>query len=507
VTASACRVLPLLAAVLAAQPAAASAAESVDYVRVCDVFGAGWLALPGTDTCLRVSGYVRLHGFAHSANTTTTNFTGAGGDTLWPVFSARAGPGLATHFYSGANAATQLRFAAPVADGAGGLAASPAQIVLPGPGWLRPRDPYRDTLDAGIRALLRFDTRSRTDRGILRGFLEFNADTPTNAIDGTNVQIRYGFVQFGPITVGLTDSFFNFDNGAYYGDVVGDRTARVMTFAYTAGFGDGISATVALEDPSVASGAGQGGIGGTTGAALFVTPGFSTAASRLPDLVGNVRVSQAWGTAQLSAVAGERRFTDGQCRIGAAPAGTCDFSATAWAVRGGLIVNLDGLGRGSHLHLQASYGAGANNFVFFGPGLGGLKTGGFWQTGRGPDGVTTDERGLERVTAWSGFVNLVHMLTPALRATLYGGYAALLDRGPLARLPGTQGLVLPDHTWQIGGGLQWSPAPRFDIGLELFLTRTRFTAFDVDPTTGPVGARASTADTAWGAIARVQRLF
>jgi hypothetical protein len=37
-----------------------SYAEPVDYVRVCDAFGAGYFYIPGTDTCLRIGGYVRF---------------------------------------------------------------------------------------------------------------------------------------------------------------------------------------------------------------------------------------------------------------------------------------------------------------------------------------------------------------------------------------------------------------------------------------------------------------
>ncbi|WP_408914485.1 porin [Brucella pseudogrignonensis] len=33
--------------------------EAVEYVRVCDAYGAGYFYIPGTETCLRVSGYVR----------------------------------------------------------------------------------------------------------------------------------------------------------------------------------------------------------------------------------------------------------------------------------------------------------------------------------------------------------------------------------------------------------------------------------------------------------------
>ncbi|MBA8909497.1 porin [Aminobacter ciceronei] len=40
--------------------ALATEAESVEYVRVCDVYGTGFYYIPGTETCLRVGGYLRL---------------------------------------------------------------------------------------------------------------------------------------------------------------------------------------------------------------------------------------------------------------------------------------------------------------------------------------------------------------------------------------------------------------------------------------------------------------
>ncbi|PSH66033.1 MULTISPECIES: porin [Phyllobacterium] len=40
-------------AVVVAEP------EPVEYVRVCDAYGAGFFYIPGTETCLKVSGYVR----------------------------------------------------------------------------------------------------------------------------------------------------------------------------------------------------------------------------------------------------------------------------------------------------------------------------------------------------------------------------------------------------------------------------------------------------------------
>ncbi|QRM54807.1 porin [Sinorhizobium sp. BG8] len=52
-----------LAAVSGAQAADAIVAaepEPMEYVRVCDAFGAGYFYIPGTETCLKVGGYLRV---------------------------------------------------------------------------------------------------------------------------------------------------------------------------------------------------------------------------------------------------------------------------------------------------------------------------------------------------------------------------------------------------------------------------------------------------------------
>ncbi|BCH65464.1 outer membrane protein [Agrobacterium vitis] len=52
-----------LAAVSGAQAAdaiVAAAPEPAEYVRVCDAFGTGYFYIPGTETCLKMSGYVRF---------------------------------------------------------------------------------------------------------------------------------------------------------------------------------------------------------------------------------------------------------------------------------------------------------------------------------------------------------------------------------------------------------------------------------------------------------------
>ena len=35
-------------------------AKAVEYVRICSLYGAGFFYIPGTDTCIKLGGYVRI---------------------------------------------------------------------------------------------------------------------------------------------------------------------------------------------------------------------------------------------------------------------------------------------------------------------------------------------------------------------------------------------------------------------------------------------------------------
>ena len=56
-----------------AQAADLSVAEPVDYVKVCDAFGAGYWYIPGTDTCLKIGGYVQFDVNFHDPSTTLSD--------------------------------------------------------------------------------------------------------------------------------------------------------------------------------------------------------------------------------------------------------------------------------------------------------------------------------------------------------------------------------------------------------------------------------------------------
>ena len=52
------------------------AAPAVEYVRVCSAYGAGFFFIPGTETCLRVSGRVRAEFRAQEAFSRADAVTG-----------------------------------------------------------------------------------------------------------------------------------------------------------------------------------------------------------------------------------------------------------------------------------------------------------------------------------------------------------------------------------------------------------------------------------------------
>ncbi len=75
-----------LAAISSAQAADAIVAaepEPVEYVRVCDAYGSGYFYIPGTETCLKISGYIRFQVNA-SPNAVNGSISGnKGGTSDW----------------------------------------------------------------------------------------------------------------------------------------------------------------------------------------------------------------------------------------------------------------------------------------------------------------------------------------------------------------------------------------------------------------------------------------
>jgi len=178
--------------------------EPMDYVRICDVYGTGFYYIPGTETCLKIGGYVRLDV--------------RGGDF-------------------GAVAETDILD--------------------------RDEGDFDDTYDIRSRLTLRLDARSETELGTLRAFgqIEFNYNTFEGvdaagndvALAGNSTSLNQAYIELGGFRAGKTDSLFTTWTG-YAGSVILDDVNVAYgpfdthQIAYTFTGANGFSASIAVED-------------------------------------------------------------------------------------------------------------------------------------------------------------------------------------------------------------------------------------------------------------------
>jgi len=221
-------------------------AEAVEYVKVCSEFGPGFFYIPGTDTCLKISGNAR-------------------------------------------------------ADYTYGTANKHDRILVNG----EPTSRKVDQTAFQSRTEIQFDARTQTDYGLLRSFLSINAvaghsNNQTWAygtVSGSTLSVDKAFIQFGGLTAGFAESqyayFDNYFGDDYFGPYYGSGGIGTKDqLAYTAQFGGGFSATLSLEDPK-----------GTQAGVV----GVRSAGTQSPDIIGNIHVEQEWGSAQVMAVAHQVR--------------------------------------------------------------------------------------------------------------------------------------------------------------------------------------------------------
>ncbi len=128
------------------------------------------------------------------------------------------------------------------------------------------------------------------------------------SVAGGSLGVYYAFIQFAGFTMGKAVSQFSapwvdYPGNNYDGLVGGGGTVTgVNQFAYTAEFGNGVSASISAQDPS------QYSISASVSYQVGILGGYGTSnygGTDIPDIVGQLRIDQAWGLFQLSAAAHE----------------------------------------------------------------------------------------------------------------------------------------------------------------------------------------------------------
>jgi hypothetical protein len=290
-------------------------AKPVEYVKICSLYGAGFYYIPGTDTCIRIGGHIRAE----------VSFGSRGsGQQSWGV---------------GDGNATQTR--------------------------------DRDIFFTRSRGFLFADTRTQTAYGTLRTFQHYRlqADTPVGTAGAsTGLGLDAAVVQWGGFTIGRVGTSYldnpynyaaNYLNG-HFG--TSDNVALGFSVAYTHQFGNGISGTLSLEDPKYSI---RGYFNGTSiagGVNLTNQPGALSAVdsrggNTWPDVVGQLRIDQAWGGFHIAALARNVHAAYG-C---AGQAGCSEITGPTPSDRVGGAVNSA---------IKINVPTGVNDFVTFGGSYG-----------------------------------------------------------------------------------------------------------------------------------------
>jgi hypothetical protein len=393
------------------------------------------------------------------------------------------------------------------------------------------------------RGRLNFDARTATAYGTLRTFIRYeltlNSGNYVNLPGGfqaLTTDLNKAFIQFAGITAGRATSFFDFyANDLNWGGVpTGSDTYGVdpVVLAYTATFGGGFSATVSLEDPggSRRVGGGQtqvqalGGVGpGGFGPIVY-------SGQRMPEIVGNLRVDQAWGSAQIAGAvhqifSGNRDGSDlvtttttvpGIVGGVVVPVTTTTTTRTGpyvdteygFAITGGLKINLPFIAPGDVFWLQGTYANGAVNYL----GVGGTLNQRGALTSHA-DAIVDDDGDVQKTEGFVILAAFLHYWTPQIRQSVFGSYGQL-EYDDEVRAPRVGGVSVCNalataggcdtEWWMIGSNLIWSPVRDLDIGVEV-LYRTVDPQGRVSDANRP--GRFLNDDSAFEARLRIQRDF
>ncbi|SFL18388.1 Porin subfamily protein [Methylobacterium pseudosasicola] len=332
------------------------------------------------------------------------------------------------------------------------------------------------------------------------------------------MNVEKAFIQFAGLTAGRASSFFDFyaHDFELSSATAGSDVASTNLFAYTATFGNGLSATLSVEDPVFrrtpifAPSGGAAPISPVfTGYTRGVPSSFGTIDTiqreRLPDFVGVLRVDQAWGSAQLSAATHELNVGTIALGTGAHFSVAHTNSVQGWAVQGGLKVNAPFVAPGDALYLQGAYGDGAQFYTGYSTFSGSASPNAATIQGQKFNQYFSDATinpftgQLQISDSVTAVASYLHYWSPEWRSAVFGSYgeqsfsrSARLAQGAAFNLlnpngtntfssnavgvPGTRFYQLSQalrDTYQLvaGASLIWSPVKDLDIGIEGYYTQ------------------------------------
>lgn len=430
-------------------------AKAIEYVKICSLYGAGFYYIPGSETCIKLGGYVRM--------LTSLNTNG--------LFDASV---------SGSGAA---------------------------------RNRLSNYYTAQSRADLNIDTRTATEYGVLRTYFDavfsWNTGpysgagtTPVNGatayttslsgqISGGSLGVYYAFFQFAGFTFGKAQSQFsapwaNYPANSIDGLPGGGGWDPVTQVTYTADFGQGITASFSAQDQVALYTSNIWNVSGATAAGL-ATGAYGAndiGATRSPDFVAMLRVDQAWGLFQASVAAHDNHAA----YYGADE--TTGHPGDKWGWAGQLALSIKNIptGAGDTINMSAAYTNGATRYnfndyisttyaMYGGTGLAGA----YQSVGLAglSDSVFVTGSGQQLTTSYGFQAGYTHNWDPKWNSSIYGAWGAVRYNGTakgyicgafIATLALSSGLAgcNPDFNYSVVGVVtRWNPVKNLTFSAEL----------------------------------------
>jgi len=434
-------------------------AAPATYVKVCDAYGAGFFFIPGTDTCVRLGGYVRVeYQYTPAQNVYR----------LEPKSITKTELGTGMHASSGTvNSNYMLTGTAAVSSAAG----TPDVYVQP--------KNLQDETGYEVRGRIDVDARTSTSMGVARTFVRLRSANTSGIRNATAVNV-FGYanstgsssgitiesasVQWAGFTFGVApQNYAMMPSQIYHANPWTGFPNGMKQIAYTASFGGGLSATVAVEDR-----ADHGGNIVTT--------------NNLKGLVyvGNIRLDQSWGFAAIHAMSQSNTgyssngtdwntsTSSGMLGGSGAQSDNTDFkSKQGYAVGATVSFKLPMIAPGDQLWLTANYADGALGALLSPGGLSSVNNaanhrmiGGLVRVDQNLGAVNSTT--LDNVKGWNVAAAFTHYWAKQWRSNFNAGYVEI--NPPTS----TSGITWGKGQLQVyTGSLIYSPVNNLDIGLEL----------------------------------------
>jgi hypothetical protein len=303
------------------------------------------------------------------------------------------------------------------------------------------------------RGYITADAREQTAYGTARAYIAVGIATADvgQTLLPSALGFNRAFIQWAGITAGETQSFYDFYSApamGYRGYLPSSDTGDPgwWLWAYTAQLGNGVTATISAEQRRAGQIcdilAGATSTGGGAGAACSLVGDLASASGGgvatpmgyggnvAPDVVGNIRVDQTWGSAQLMAAA----HNDNAPYYGTTPGTGGPSDTWGYVVGAGLRLNFPMVAQGDYFQSQVNYSVGAPRYVDFGGGAPslyyangnelafGVMTDCVYGATAAGASSTTGGTGCNLTTVWGVNAGYEHYWTPQFHESFVGGY-------------------------------------------------------------------------------------